>query len=152
MITERGTIIKSLGKYFHIKELACPHVYQKFGERAWQFFDTNALYLLLLLRETILHRPMYVNNYERGYTQRGLRCNKCEIVKSKATVYLSQHLFGKAWDFTVQGMTAEEARRDIIANADIIPFPVRLEKGKPWVHIDTMEQWGVTDKVYEFNA
>lgn len=152
MTLDRNAIIEALRPYFHIKELVCPHTYQKFGERSWQFLDTLALYVLLILRVTILCRPMYVNNYDRGYTQRGLRCNKCPIVKEKATVYLTMHGFGKAFDFTVQGMTAEEARQLIIASADKLPCRVRLERDKTWVHIDIMEQYGVKDKVYLFYA
>ena len=149
-MTERDAIIKALKNYFHITELVCPDVYKKFGERAWQFFTTDALYGLLLLRETILCRPMYINNYKRGITQRGLRCNRCELVRGKATVYLSQHIFGNAWDFTVEGMTAAQARRKIIENANQFPHQIRLEKDKPWVHIDFMSQYGISAKVYEF--
>lgn len=148
---DRNAIIKALSPYFHIKELACPHAYARFGEKAWQFFDTNLLHCLLILRETILCAPMYVNNGKQ-YTQRGLRCNLCAIVKGKATVYLSGHVLGKAVDFTVQGMTAEEARRKIIANADLFPCQVRLEKGTSWVHFDVISQYGVSAKVYEFIA
>lgn len=150
MTQDRNAIIAALKKYFQITELVCPDVYKKFNERAWQFLDTDALYVLLILRESILCRPMYINNYGRGITQRGLRCNKCQLVKEKATVYLSQHIFGKAWDFTVDGMTAEQARQKIKKEASKLPCPVRLEKDKTWVHIDTMQQYGVTSKIYEF--
>ena len=146
---DRNAIIKALEPYFDIKELVCPHCYQKWGTRSWQFLDTNLLHVLLILRETVLCRPMYVNNGKQ-YTQRGLRCNKCEMVKGKATVYLSPHVLGKAIDFTVQGMGAEEARRKIIANADLFPCQVRLEKGKNWVHCDVLPQYGINAKVYEF--
>lgn len=93
MARDRDAIIQSLKRYFSITELVCPDVYKRFNERAWQFFTTDALYGLLLLRETILCRPMYLNNYKKGITQRGLRCNLCALVKGKATVYLSQHCF-----------------------------------------------------------
>ena len=152
MTRDRDAIIQSLKRYFSITELVCPDVYKKFNERSWQFFTTDALYGLLLLRETILCRPMYINNYKKGITQRGLRCNLCALVKGRATVYLSQHIFGNAWDFTVDGMTAEGARKKIKENAKLFPSQIRLEKGKPWVHIDFMSQYGVTDKVYEFTA
>lgn len=152
MTQEREAIINSLRKYFPITELVCPDVYKRFNERAWQFFTTDALYGLLLLRETILCCPMYLNNYKKGITQRGLRCNLCAIVKGKATVYLSQHVFGNAWDFTVEGMTEEEARKNIKENANLFPNQIRLEKGKTWVHIDFMSQYDIKDKVYEFTA
>lgn len=152
MTQEKEAIIKSLKKYFQITELVCPDVYKRFNERAWQFFTTDALYGLLLLRETILCRPMYLNNYKKGITQRGLRCNLCALVKGRATVYLTQHSFGNAWDFLVEGMTAEQARKKIKENAHLFPGQIRLEKGKSWVHIDFLQSYGINDKVYEFTA
>ena len=152
MTIERGPLITSLKKYFSIKELVCPDVFKKWNERAWQFLDTDLLYCLLLLRETILCRPMYINNYDRGYTQRGLRCNKCQIVKDKATVYLSMHLFGKAIDFTVQGMTPAEVRRKIIENAHLFPCQIRLEADVNWCHLDVMPTYNSTAKVTVFKA
>ena len=152
MTPEKEAIINSLRKYFHITELVCPDVYKKFNERAWQFFTTDALYGLLLLRETILCRPMYINNYKKGRTQRGLRCNLCALVKGKATVYLTQHSFGNAWDFDVEGMNAWEARKKIKENAHLFPGQIRLEKDKSWVHIDFLQSYGINDKVYEFTA
>ena len=150
MVQDRNAIIRALGKYFHVKELVCPHCYAKWGQKAWQFLDTDLLYCLLLLRETIICKPMVVNY--NGHWQRGLRCNMCDLVKSKTSVYLSAHVLGKAIDFNVQGMSAEEARRLIKLHAPSFPCNVRLEKGVSWVHFDVLQAWGVTDKVYEFNA
>jgi hypothetical protein len=93
---------------------------------------------------------MYINNYKKGRTQRGLRCNICALVKGRATVYLSQHVFGNAWDFDVDGMTAEQARQEIKKKAHLFPGQIRLEKDKTWVHIDFLAMYGVTAKVYEF--
>ena len=149
-MTERDAIVKALGKYFKIKELVCSHTYAKFGEKAWQFLDTDLLYCLLLLRESILCKPMVVNY--NGHWQRGLRCNMCQLVKEKSGVYLSAHCLGKAVDFSVQGMSAQEARRLIKLHAPSFPCNIRLEKDVSWVHFDVLQQWGVTDKVYEFKA
>lgn len=151
-MTERDAIIRALKPYFAVSELVCPHCYNKYGESSWQFLETNALYGLLLMRETIFGVPMYVNNYKKGKTQRGLRCNKCDLVKSKATLYLSQHVFGRAWDFTVQGYTAEQARRKIIENAHLFPFNFRLEADVNWVHWDSLDMYNNTAKVYIFKG
>ena len=51
---------------------------------------------------------MYCNT--SNLNQRGLRCNLCPIVSNKQSLYLSAHILGKAGDFTVRGLTAEEAR------------------------------------------
>lgn len=150
MTTDRNAIIKALEPYFHIKELVCPHTYEKFGVRSWQFLDTGLLYCLLILRETVLCKPIIVNY--KGHTQRGLRCNRCELVKGKATVYLSAHCLGKAIDFNVEGMSASEARKIIIENASKFPCNIRLEDGVSWVHFDVLPQYGVNAKVYLFKA
>ena len=68
----------------------------------------------------------------------------------KESVYLSSHVLGQAGDFTVEGMTAKEARTLIRANAHLLPCNIRLEGGVSWLHIDTLPQVGVTDKVYVF--
>jgi len=148
MTQDREAIIKALKPYFAVKELVCPHVYAKWGEKSWQFLDTNLLHCLLILRVTVIARPMYVNG--KTYTQRGLRCNLCDLVKSKSVVYLSPHLMGKAIDFTIGGLTAEQGRKLIRENANLFPCQVRIEKDKSWVHFDVQHQDGITAKVYEF--
>ena len=86
--------------------------------------------------------------------QRGLRCNLCELVKTKKSIYLTSHGFGKALDLTCSAptMTAEKMRELIKANASKLPCPIRIEKGVSWLHFDVLPQYGVTAKVYEFNG
>ena len=74
----------SIKDYFDIQELVCRHVYEKFGDIAWQFFDNRLLETLLVIREK-LGKPIYVNNWQVGgnLTQRGLRCNACQLVAEK---------------------------------------------------------------------
>lgn len=144
----RSEIIKELHKYFQIRELVCEHTHSKWGERAWQFLDTDYLHVLLVLRRDILQVPMTCNH--DGAYQRGLRCNMCEIVKDKDENYLSSHIFGKAGDFTCKGLTAQQARERIKANAHLLPCNIRLEDKASWLHFDVLPQFGVTDKVYFF--
>lgn len=72
-------------KYFDIEELVCKHVFKKHGEYAWEFFDERLLETLLTIREKI-GMPIYVNNWQVGgnLTQRGLRCNMCQLVREKS--------------------------------------------------------------------
>ena len=147
---ERTEIIMELKKYFSIKELVCNHIYEKWNEKSWQFLDTMWLWCLLIIRRDILKAPMTCN--DASHTQRGMRCNLCQMVESAIKAYLTSHLFGKAGDFTVKGMTAEQARKKIIANADLLPCNIRLEGGVNWLHFDVLPQYGVTDKVYVFKA
>lgn len=151
----REEILAGVKKYFDIGELVCDHTEKKYGETAWRFLDTNYLLVLLIIRRDIIKLPMWCNS--KTAKQRGLRCNRCQIVKSKNDVYLSAHCLGKAGDFTITGMTATKARELIKANADLFPCKVRLEKwdstGKEisWLHVDVIDE-EKNPKVYEFKA
>lgn len=146
----RDQIIRELHKFFQISELVCEHTHSKWGERAWQFLDTAYLHNLLVIRRDILHAPMVCNHGTQ--LQRGLRCNRCGLVTQKDAVYLSSHVLGKAGDFTVQGMTAQEARSRIRNSANLLPYPLRMEGGVTWLHIDVLPQFGINEKIYEFTA
>lgn len=150
MKTNRETIIRDLHNYFQISELVCEHTHAKWGERAWQFLDTDFLHALLVIRRDILQVPMTCNGDHAH--QRGLRCNRCGLVKDKPQVYLSSHILGKAGDFTVKGLTAQEARSRIRQNANLLPCNIRMEGGVSWLHFDVLPQFGITEKVYEFTA
>ena len=147
----RQEIIEALSEFFDVKELVCPHTYKKHGEASWQFLDTDYLHALLVIRADILKAPMTCNNGST-YTQRGLRCNVCELVKEKKSNYLSAHVLGRGGDFSVKGMTAEQAREKIKMYEYLLPCHIRLEDGVSWLHIDNLPQWGVTKKVYEFKV
>jgi hypothetical protein len=141
-------------KYFKIYELVCPHVFAKYAERAWQFFDPRFLITIDVLREKF-GVPMMANNWHDNgqFTQRGLRCTQCEMIRNaveKNELYLSAHLMGRAGDFDVSGMTAGEAREWIVKNANLLPYHVRLEDAVSWLHIDTVDY--SDDKVYIFRA
>ncbi len=146
----REEILKEIKPYFDIDELVCDHTYAKWGENSWQFLDTNLLWCLLVIRREIIKMPMYCNS--RSQHQRGLRCNMCQMVKSKTSVYLSSHIFGKALDLSCPTMKAEKMRELIKANAHKLPCPIRIEKGVSWLHFDVCPQYGITEKVYEFTA
>lgn len=137
----RNDIIKELGSYFDIVELVCPHTYNKWKDRSWQFLDTAFLHNLLILRRDIIKQPMYCNNWDKQgqFSQRGLRCNICQIVKDKKDVYLSAHVLGKAGDFDVKSMTAEQTRGLILDHQDMLPYPFRLEGKVGWLHFDSLD-------------
>lgn len=147
---DRDTIIRELHNYFQVRELVCDHTFSKWGERSWQFLDTDFLHCLLIIRRDILRLPM-ICNYQ-WLNQRGLRCNRCELVKGKDSVYLSSHILGKAGDFSFEGITAQEARSRIRNNAHLLPCPIRMEGGVNWLHFDVLPQYGIDMKVYEFTA
>jgi len=148
----RTEIINALRPFFDVDELVCDHTYAKFGAvQSWNFLDTFYLHALLVIRRDILKKPMWCNSKTKH--QRGLRCNRCEMVRGKSSVYLSAHCLGKAGDFDVIGMTAEQARQKIKENAHLLPCPVRLEKGVSWLHIDVRpDDTRPGQKVIEFSA
>lgn len=149
--------METIKNYFVIQEFVDPLVYEKYGETAWKFIDEKLLDCLLIIRKE-LDSPITVNNWKYGgkFTQRGLRHNMSPLVSSKNRLYLSAHLFGKAVDFDVSGMTSIEVRKWIVDNADKFPCKIRLERnlnGKPisWVHLDIMSD-ETKPKVYQFDV
>ena len=127
--------MKKITDYFSIKELVDEDVYNKYRESAWRFICPMLQETLLAIRVSI-DKPITINDWAWGgrFTQRGLRHNQSDLVKSKKRIYLSAHIFGKAVDFDVKGMTAQEVRSWIVENKQILPYPIRLERnmnGKP---------------------
>jgi hypothetical protein len=155
--TETLNLIK---KYFCIEEFVSPEVFNKYGETSWQFICPRLLRTILLVR-TNLDKPMTINNWKwnGSFTQRGLRENTSNIVSSKTNagkMYLSAHTMGKAVDFDVKGMEAEEVRMWLKEHAEELPYHIRLEhnmKGKPisWVHLDVFFNPN-NPKVYLFDV
>jgi len=78
--------------------------------------------------------PITINNWHIGgnFTQRGFRNDPATGAK------LSQHRFGRACDFDVKGVTAEEVRECIRQHKLDVPLScmTRCEEGTSWVHID----------------
>jgi len=139
--------------FFDLEELVCKHVLNKYGQTAWSFFDERLLETMYWVRVK-LNKPMYGNNYQIGgvHDERGLRCNICDLVKEKSLhniVYQSAHVRAQAFDFDVQGMVAEEVRQWLVKNAGRLPYPIRLESGVSWVHLDVANN--TNQKVVLFN-
>ena len=130
-------------KYFKIQELVSKKVYDNYGEQAWMFIDTKLIKVLDLLREHF-NKPITINNWMWGGTleQRGLRTNLDELVKKKTekgTLYISQHILGKAADFNVKGLSSEEVYKEILKNRGKFYLISRIENidsTPTWVHID----------------
>ena len=82
---------------------------------------------------------MTINNWSSNgtFSQRGLRCNMCQLVKSKKSIYLTPHAQGKAIDFNVKNLTIEETKNLIRQNKQKFEYPVRLEANTTtWCHLD----------------
>jgi hypothetical protein len=136
--------------YFDLEELVCQNVFKKYGEFAWNFLDPRLLLNIERIRARI-GRQIIINNWRSGgdFSQRGLRCNLCSLVNSKKELYMSAHILGKAVDFNVDGLLAEEVRVWIYENKRLWPYPMRLERGVSWVHLDVYD---MDEKVYLFKG
>lgn len=151
----RNELIKKLKENFDIRELVCPHCYNKFGEGSWQFLSTELLSTLYKLRYEIFQQPITINNWYKGgkYDERGLRCNQCSLVKNKKTIYLSAHCLGKAIDFNVGTLTSGEVYSVIKYNSHRFDYPIRLEKNTDgWNHIDCYQPIDSESDLIEFNG
>ena len=140
----RSQIITEIKNYFKLQELVCPHVYRRYGERAWQFLSTTFLHTLLIVRRDIIQNPMVCNNYHKGGLSgaRGLRCNMCNETQkhtAKGESYVSAHIAGEGADFTLPGITAQAARDKIAQQANKLPYPIRLERDVSWLHLDVYD-------------
>ena len=144
----REEILKEIKKFFDIEELVCDHVFARFGEKAWDFLNTDLLWTLLVIRRDIIKLPMWCNS--KTAHQRGLRCNLCQLVKEKRVAYVTPHIQGIAVDLTVTGMKAQAARQKIKENAHLLPVPIRLEADVTWIHLDLRNY--TSQKVIEFKA
>lgn len=150
----RNKLIEEVSKHFNIKELVCPHCYNKFKDNSWQFISTELLSTLYILRTIVINKPMVINTWATNgsYSQRGLRCNMCQLVKSKTSIYMSAHSLGKAVDFHVPGMDAESVRNLIRNNVNKFEYPIRLEKCTNWCHIDCYVPKGSSNRLLEFEG
>ena len=153
----RGELINNLKKYFKVQELVCPHCYNKFGENSWQFLSTELLEELYTLRVEVFNRLMVINAYHNSgqFSQRGLRCNMCQLVKNKNSVYLSAHCLGEAIDFNVPGLSNEQVHNSIKQNIDKFKQGIRLESiesAPTWCHIDVLPVLNNSNKLIIFKG
>lgn len=142
-------------KYFKIQELVSKQVYEKYGEKCWEFINPKIIMFLDTLRND-LNKPIVVNNWlwKGSFQQRGLRANKDPLVLDKKGLYCSQHCFGNAVDFDVQGMGTKEVYDYIIKNysnyKDYITRIENINSAPTWIHVDCANT--DKDELIIFNA
>lgn len=142
-------------KYFELYELLPPQLYtgemylnEYARERAFaSYFDEKLLITLDVVRE-IIGKPLICNTWfqDGNRVASGLRTENC-AVGAKG----SMHKQGKAADLICRDYTAEQMRQIIDENKDRLPYPIRIEKGVSWLHIDTKPFKG-KDKIYYFSV
>lgn len=153
---DRRELIKDVQRYFSLRELVDRATYEKYGDFAWNFFDTRLLETMFALRDKIIKATMTINTWMTGgkFDERGLRTNLSPLIQAKTKenkLSMSAHSTGKGVDFDAKGMTAAEVRRLIQEKANLLPHPVRLEDAVTWVHIDVYND-GSKGKVVLFKV
>ena len=152
---DRNEIIDKLKPYFEVSELVCLHCYSMFGESSWQFISTELLSTLYILRTKIFNKPITINTLKAGgqFSQRGFRCNMCELVKSKGSIYLSTHCLGKAIDFNVKDLDSNKVNNIVRQSAELVEYPIRLGANTDgWSHIACYVPRRSSKKLLQFNG
>ncbi|EGR0698802.1 hypothetical protein EX461_23960 [Vibrio parahaemolyticus] len=124
-------------KHFKIEELVSKSMFERRGSKCIELFDPRALKTLDDLR-TNLNKPITVNNwcYGGNLEQRGLRDRSFYKSDSEYISSLSQHKYGRAFDFSVKGMDSDEVRKHIHNNKHLYPHISFLETDISWCHFD----------------
>mgnify|MGYP002513528672 CR=1 FL=1 len=149
-------------KYFELYELLPPELYtydmmasEAARERAFaNFFDCKLLETIDVVRE-IIGLPLICNTWfqDGNRVASGYRTKTCSVGAEN-----SQHKLGKAVDLICHKMSAEEMRQKIKENEHLLPYPIRIEDGVNWLHIDTKDRKvhpthpAKTHKIYFFKG
>lgn len=132
--------------HYQLYELVDETTLLTLGDSAWRLFDPYLLSTMDRIRNRY-NAPVTVNNWHSGgpYRFRGFRPSNCT-----EGAPLSAHRRGQAFDFDVQGMTAEKVRADILKNKGDIDFMFinAIEAGTNWIHISTEN---VPNRIKVFN-
>ena len=127
-----------LPQHFHVCELVPRSLYDKEGENSIMVMDERILWTLDALRD-YFGKSITVNNWHDGgqFSQRGFRDDLT------VGAPLSQHRYGRAADFDIQGITAADFRSMVKQGKLLkeLQFVTRIEEtnnGKPigWIHVD----------------
>ncbi len=121
--------------YFSIKEFVDKETYQKFGAKSVWFIDNDLIAQMNQLRE-LFGRRITINTWANGgrFQWRGFRTPDSPVY----TKY-SSHSFGRAVDFDVEGLSAAQARKQIIQwyrEGILTSKSINLEVEVSWVHLD----------------
>lgn len=149
-------------KHFKLEELVDRTTFETLGNKAWSLFSEEVLFALDDFREYI-NAPVTVNDWARGGSMqwRGYRTPK--KAKEFGAAH-SQHAFTfkdglwiplcNAFDCTVKGYSAPEARAEILAHQDneLLKRITRLEANVSWVHLDCGAVPEGKQRIYLFQA
>lgn len=120
--------------FFNVKEFVPPEVYSSLGEQSWQVVDPRLVWTMEQIR-CYYKKPVTINNWHTGgkFQYRGFRPRN--YVATSAA--FGDHYMGRACDFDVAGMTADEFRRQMKMNSGnpMFKYVTVCEEGINWVHL-----------------
>lgn len=137
-------------KYFKLWELLPKEIYKN-EEEGWDLIDERLLKTADAIRE-IIGKPLICNTWYTG-GKRGYSCARIPACKeySKGSYHsVRDDRKVMAIDVISTEISAEEMRSKIKENEASLPYPIRIEKGVTWLHVDVAAKEGY--KIYEFTA
>jgi hypothetical protein len=139
-------------KHFAVFELVDRATYDAEGDKALDRFNPKILEAIEGIRE-FFAVPMIINNWYLGgsFQWRGWRTPEKAAELGAPN---SEHAKGNAFDFDIQGLTAQQVRDKIVANQDnpLLANITRLEANTTWVHADCKELVLPEKRIYLFHA
>lgn len=136
-------------EHFRVEEFVDPATFKRRGADALNDMDTRILITADEIR-VYFNKKITINNWVWGKEREwsGLRTKDSPYFS-----YDSQHSFGRALDFLVDGIDAQEVRDEIKTHQDhhAFRFITRMEefKGQSWCHIDC-KNWDRKNGIYVF--
>lgn len=137
-------------KNFLVEEFVPQKIYEKYGDASLWFVDPKIVNIAQLIRD-YFGKSMTINNWHNGgsFNYRGFRPDSfyyqwnadISAYTSKRKGKLSQHRMGRAIDFNISGMTADEVREEILKNEEMwieagVTTMEDAAYSKTWIHLD----------------
>jgi hypothetical protein len=127
-----------LTENFYLDEFICPEIYSARGAKAISLIDIRIVYAAQFIRD-VIGKSIHVNSWWNGGNlhERGLR----EWNTSTGARW-SQHKYGRAFDFHVDGMTPAQVHAVITQNSQTLiknEWITTLEDTRDtptWTHCD----------------
>jgi hypothetical protein len=125
-------------EHFKVFEVVDPITYSAYGDKSLWFMDSRILWTADALRD-YFGKPCIINNYmtakqgEYVYKDSGLR------YQVNPGAERSQHLYGRATDIKIQGVSANDARQEILSKQKTeaaFRFITAVELDVSWLHVD----------------
>lgn len=127
----------NLSKHFSIEEFVPKPIFDRYMANSKWFIDPKLVAIAEFIREEF-ELPMTINNWHKGgkFQERGYR-----VPTTQTGARYSQHKFGRAIDFNIQGIPPQEVAEWIKASfAYLKPLGLTTiehpDDTPTWTHID----------------